>query len=110
MKITQTHLIIGGALVLAGAIYFAAKRIKDAADAGADLVAAPIADLISAIIIPPDIVARGGVILPSGKVISWDDVIKGGSYLNAASEFAFQGVKYRVTQKRDDGIYAAVKI
>lgn len=49
----------------------------------------------------------GSIVLPNGNVISVQDILNGGSYLNDSMGFTYQGVNYVLGPANSDGVYVA---
>lgn len=99
--------VLGGVAAIA---WLLLRKFKEQVDAGADFIAKPIAYIISSMTLPPAVHVNGGVVLPDGGYVSFDAIVNGGSKVAGDQTFFWRGVKYRVTKRRPDNNYDAVKV
>lgn len=101
MKLSNEQFLL--LLAAAGlAAYFVYKKLSGAAD----VVTKPLANFIVGFQGTPAS-ASGEILLPGGAVISAQDVVNGGSYVDAQGNFKWQGSVYHLSARNSDGQYVA---
>lgn len=99
--------LVGGAALL----WYLLKEKLGAPGGALDTgIARPIAYIISALTLPPAVHVIGGAVLPDGGYVSWDAIVDAGSKLDSRGEFMWRNLKYRVTTRRADGNYDAIRV
>lgn len=106
------HIVyLGAGAIAVYLLYQLLAKGTEAVAAAADaVIAAPIAYVISSLILPPQLHVPGGVVLADGGYLSFDSIINAGSKVGGDGTFMWQGVRYRVTQRRPDNNYGAVRV
>ena len=105
------HLVYLGAGAVAIYLLYKllAKGTEVVAAAADTVIAAPIAYVVASLILPPELHVPGGVVFADGGFLSFDSIINAGSRVGGDGTFVWQGVRYRVTSRRPDNNYGAVR-
>lgn len=106
------HLVYLGAGAIAVYLLYKllAKGTEAVAAAADTVIAAPIAYVVASLILPPQLHVPGGVVFADGGYLAFDSIINAGSKVGSDGTFMWQGARYRVTQRRSDNNYGAVRV
>lgn len=107
MKLSpQITAIAFGSVLAAGAIY-ALKKFFNAASDVTDKALAPIVQPIAEAIAGPKVSVADGFIISDGRKVTFNQLIASGGKVASDQTLVWQGVKYRLTNRRPDGWYSA---
>lgn len=88
-----------------GALGYLGYKAYKGANAAVDAVGKTVADAYVAVTAGPKIEVLGRVVLPNGQRVPINDLI-----LKPDATFTYQNVRYRMTKRRPDNDYDAVKV
>lgn len=98
-------LLVGGVLA-----YVAARAIGGRLAQGAAQIDDMLAGLWRHATMDGAVELVAGAVLPDGERVMFDQVVRAGGHVDTNFQFTWRGETYRVTQRRADGWYDAVRV